>query len=76
MNLDFMSHQHIGHTEMGPQFKVSFERLEKLRIEPGTLGLGVLHLIHFTTAIHNSECTNVEWHYTSDWSFNREAVSC
>ena len=29
MNLGLTSHQQRGHMEMGPQFKVSFERPEK-----------------------------------------------
>ena len=28
-NLGVMSHLHIGHTEMGPKFTISYERLEK-----------------------------------------------
>ena len=37
--MDLMSHKHIGHMEMGLQFTVSFERMEKQGIELATLGL-------------------------------------
>ena len=38
-----------GHTETGPQFKVSSKRLEKPWIEPTTPGLQGECLYHFTT---------------------------
>ena len=40
-----MSHQQLDHTETGPRFKVSSERLEKRRVEPATFGLIVHHII-------------------------------
>ena len=41
MNSDLMSHQQRGHTETGPQFKVSSERPEKQGIDLAIPGLVV-----------------------------------
>ena len=47
--LRFTSHQQRGHTETGPWFKVSSERLKKPGIDLAIPGLLVQHVIHGTT---------------------------
>ena len=59
-----MSHQHIGHKEMGPRFKVSSARPEKWGIEPVIPGLVVLPCIHYTMAATcngQNNCHEVLW---------------
>ena len=53
VNSVLMSHQQRGHTETGPWFKVSYERLEKLGIDLAVPGLVVFVVIHYSTAAPN-----------------------
>ena len=46
---DLRLNNSLGHTETGPRFKVSSERLEKPRIELTTPGLEGKWLNHYTT---------------------------
>ena len=53
--LGFNVHQQRGHTETGPRFIVSSERLEKLGIVLAIPGFVVWHVIHYTTATPNEK---------------------
>ena len=54
MNSSLTSHQQRGHTETGPRFKVSSERLEKQGVDLAIPGLAVQRVIHYTTAAPRS----------------------
>ena len=50
MNTGLMPHQQQGHDEVGPRFKVSSERPDKLGSDHVTSGLIVCHVIRYTTS--------------------------
>ena len=50
MKSGLASRQQRGHTETGPQFKLTSERLEKRGIEPAIPGLVVWRVTHYATA--------------------------
>ena len=65
MNSGLTSHEQRGHTETGPRFKVSSERLEKRGIDLAIPGLVVWRAILYTTAA--PEQSPIDFYDTSNY---------